>query len=1000
MRGKTTKKVLKYTLLPGIFPRAKNLFASGFGYIAFLMASIYGSVRLLPPNHPYLQPKNMKKFGIHHVIGEAANRLVFKKENADQILIFFTLVMGLVLLVMQFVLMIYAFVVHPALAQSVQPSIFETQNPTFDVAFMLLDHIFGVPDLFGSCVNAGIDCTMPRGGLPSDYEPPTESALPLPFHVALHSMFKFYSIGLLLVGVIIFLYFILVVVAETATTGTTFGQRFENGWVPLRLVVALGLLVPINHGLSSGQYITLYAAKMGSGFATTGWIRFNNTIADNMTGAANPTGEEQALVALPSAPSIAPLAQAISLAHACAYAYWKTEGHWYWKKSGDSWVYDSNARIDDTTSLYGDPSFPGNEDAQIKPYLVKNVFPLISRNLDTFQEITSDINYGEALNFYDQSDIIIRFGRRHTDIPQEEGPPDPNDDHNFGMYRGGVEPVCGEIRIPIFDAGIRDGEQGPTQISGAEQIQSSYFEFIKQLWFNVFTSTMIDGDPLPSMALMSHQYTEISLGTKPHLACIVGNCDTYPTPFGASITVPIENRQALLNMYQPMFANQIVTAWNRANQNAQNNSGMSAEILARGWGGAGIWYNKIAEMNGVFTSAVLNLPEFSKYPMLMQKVLKEKQAHDSYAGNLNMFEPTLSDGKEIKSMTAEELRIARVLNDFFLYWNGDGGADQAKMDKMLESNAFKNIMNLIFGTNGLFDIRDRNVHIHPLAQLTAVGKALVDSTIKNIAVSSASAALGGALGAGQGFLGLGKLSTLFGDFLITTAFVGVTAGFVLFYVLPFLPFVYFYFAVGSWLKSIFEAMVGVPLWALAHLRISGEGLPGEAAQNGYFLILEIFLRPILSVFGLIASLVIFTAQVRIMNFIWSIVTDNLAGGEIDPTINSTILNISINRGIIDEFFYTIIYTIIMYMLATASFKLIDRIPDNILRWTGAGVSAFSDINQDPVEGLTKYAALGGLTVGQKTATGIKDLSGGIGQAGGQGMDSLGKLLGGTPKGGI
>ena len=62
----------------------------------------------------------------------------------------------------------------------------------------------------------------------------------------------------------------------------------------------------------------------------------------------------------------------------------------------------------------------------------------------------------------------------------------------------------------------------------------------------------------------------------------------------------------------------------------------------------------------------------------------------------------------------------------------------------------------------------------------------------------------------------------------------------LFYIIPFMPFIYFFFAVGTWVKAIFEAMVGVPLWALAHIRIDGQGLPGDAAMNGYYLLLEIF----------------------------------------------------------------------------------------------------------------------------------------------------------------
>ena len=102
MHGVQAKKVVGYMVMPGIVPRAKALFASGFGYLAFLMANIYSMVRLLPQDHPYLSPANIGNFGIRHVIAEAANHLVIKKENIDQIIIFAALLISIVLLLLQY----------------------------------------------------------------------------------------------------------------------------------------------------------------------------------------------------------------------------------------------------------------------------------------------------------------------------------------------------------------------------------------------------------------------------------------------------------------------------------------------------------------------------------------------------------------------------------------------------------------------------------------------------------------------------------------------------------------------------------------------------------------------------------------------------------------------------------------------------------------------------------------------------------------------------------
>ena len=46
-----------------------------------LMAQIYAMAGLLPPNHPYLNPENKGRYGVRHVIAEAANNLQLNKHN-------------------------------------------------------------------------------------------------------------------------------------------------------------------------------------------------------------------------------------------------------------------------------------------------------------------------------------------------------------------------------------------------------------------------------------------------------------------------------------------------------------------------------------------------------------------------------------------------------------------------------------------------------------------------------------------------------------------------------------------------------------------------------------------------------------------------------------------------------------------------------------------------------------------------------------------------------
>jgi len=145
------------------------------------------------------------------------------------------------------------------------------------------------------------------------------------------------------------------------------------------------------------------------------------------------------------------------------------------------------------------------------------------------------------------------------------------------------------------------------------------------------------------------------------------------------------------------------------------------------------------------------------------------------------------------------------------------------------------------------------------------------------------------------------------------------------------------------------------------------------------------------VFGLLASLAIFTAQVKVLHELFPLVTQNLTG--FDPDIDTTVPGLlytgllenagfEFKRDPVDEFFFTIIYTIIVYLLATSSFKLIDQIPNSILRWMGSGAQAFADRREDPAQNLTTYAAIGGAQIGGQVTGILSQGAKGVGSAGG------------------
>jgi hypothetical protein len=1027
------KSVAKYVLLPGIIPRAKELGSEGFGILAFLFASVFQAVRILPASHPFLQTANIGKFSIIQVLVAAANNIHVSRRNLDQVVVFGAILMAIVLLFLQIILLLCGIMSGAAFAQSATATvtwttIFETQYPEVDIAFLMLDYVFGLPTMGGGAATTsffGSNALQATGG-------------PTPFHQGMHALFNFYNLALLLVGALIFIYYLVVVVVETAQTGVPFGRRFSKLYAPFRLVIAVGLLVPIGYGFNSAQYITLYAAKLGSSFATNGWLLYNKVINEEMKTAfnnpndGNPTGaSNKSLVARPRFPPSDELLYFSSVYHACReiYAIWSPANYINPQKG---------TCINAYVVINGTP----------KP-LVKNDSPACQ----------GAAGGGGAGSEYTYADAKKDFGRGDLEIVLGEYNPEKHT-----QYAGGVRPYCGKMTVSLGndnpsiwaytdsgDTGSGSGSGDQDGQAGIRAVESIYFDMVKEL-------LRLPGD-------------EVAAGAGGGVVGVVEDVIPGDNPFNsfgeraAHATVPtckkgsnpncthdVCHKSDVLNdaatCGKPLWTPTATAFQDAVNQSRTqrdlklNNAykefrnGLNLKIMTdlekRGWGGAGIWYNYIADVNGSFTNAIYAAPSVRDWPQVMEFVRTQRQAQDKAVDSCNVFNPNLGDNKQVEFTKAINADIAKAMSAAYQYFNcekpnqdtgtpavaaptatagGPGGGcgnpstayAYGTVTKGVTSNIFIDFISVVFGLNGLFDIRSCSEIdpttgqsiVHPLAQLSTIGKSLVENSIRSMAMALGAAFGGGLLGMLGNSVGaaLGATSSMF----VGIASIGLTAGFVLYYILPFLPFIYFFFAVGSWVKSIFEAMVGAPLWALAHLRIDGDGLPGQFAVSGYFLIFEIFLRPIVTVFGLIGGMAIFGAMAAVLNTIFDLVVMNVTAAP--PEGSTATVNIgaveSFRRGVVDQFFFTIMYAVLLYMMATASFKMIDTVPKYVMRWINSKVPTFNDNKSDPTENLTSYVAVSGAGLSRQVFSGLTDLGRGAGQ-------TLGAILTetqGKPKGG-
>lgn len=862
------RKIAAYTMLPGIFPRLREL-AAKFGHFAYILALVYRAVQLLPYNHPYLNAANIGRFGIRDVVGAASGNLVLKRENADQIAVFVAIGLSLILVACQVAMTIFLFATKEVQAAS----FFETPDMNKDVVMIFLGHVFG-PDL-------GIFATATRDG--------STLILGTPVHNGLYAMLSFYSQAMMVLAVFIVVYYIITVVGEAAISGTPFGRRFNSLWAPIRLIVALGLLVPLPSGLNSAQYITLYTAKLGSGMATQAWIKFSETTS-------NPTN----VFIEADAPSLAALVQGIFMSEVCAAA---------------------SDQLSGTTSV--------------------SISEIMGSGNNTFRN-----NFARSSGGFTDAATLLQTAAQGWQVPRSAPP--RRQPYQSVYYTWTTEPnsrnyagMCGYVKFDFSNDKYRMADGEETTLVEIDTIKRAYINSVRT----------IQQQMMPIAQRVAQHYIDLNNGVPPASRTDISS-------LGADL-------QGVLNTAQQQVSAEISAAATAAAASAAPN--IFADMTDRGWGGAGLWYMRIGQINQQISDAARNAPT-------AQAMTESENGgpgwwsrfFDNIASTFGSG-AYLSEISEVMSRSAATFE-SEVADDpnFFTegYFNG--------VANMFAENAFTmdNFIQYIFGVRSLYDFAQGGAgNLDPMVGLMQAGNNMLMRT-RDFFAAILIASAGAGLIESIPFVGgmIGAVLTVLTPFLFMFTFVGFTVGMLLFYFLPMMPFVYFFFAVVTWVGEIFEAIVAMPLWALAHLKIDGDGLPGPLATNGYFLLLGIFIRPILIVFGMIGGMMIFAAGAFFLTSVFDTMVSNIHRG--------------VQLSAISNFVYVVLFGWMCYQLGTISFKMIDTVPANILRWIGqGGATPYSDGKGDVIGDGSRLMMASGFFIQPATQAmgGLRSASSALGQ---------------------
>jgi conjugal transfer/type IV secretion protein DotA/TraY len=221
---------------------------------------------------------------------------------------------------------------------------------------------------------------------------------------------------------------------------------------------------------------------------------------------------------------------------------------------------------------------------------------------------------------------------------------------------------------------------------------------------------------------------------------------------------------------------------------------------------------------------------------------------------------------------------------------------------------------------------------HPLMEMKRMGNWLLGIVfaawaIMIITVAKSESSLAKGLDALQGLVtatSIGSIFEMVAKIVMALTMPMILVGVTLSYILPMMPFLLWFGAVLGWLVMCIEALLAAPMWAIMHLSPHGDDMVGTGSQ-GYRLVLSLMLRPVLMIFGLIASFVIIQVVGQLLAEIFSGV---FALGQVDSNIFIKIIGLLIIS--------PLMYAVAMFVLIKKSFSMIHVIPDEMMNWFGGG----------------------------------------------------------------
>jgi MFS family permease len=383
---------------------------------------------------------------------------------------------------------------------------------------------------------------------------------------------------------------------------------------------------------------------------------------------------------------------------------------------------------------------------------------------------------------------------------------------------------------------------------------------------------------------------------------------------GAPAPLPISGQEirGAANRYLATMAEHIPQILEQAEPQFQKDVEEFAEQAKKdGWGILGSYYWTLARITEHTHDLSGSLPRATKGDFAAQMANSWEDP---------AFEALMSSTQEVAKRELSERQEAAKIGDEGLW---------AKVTNLVRKYVFADTQSPVQAYsqklrdgNPLMVLSDMGHYMVGAAQgltgaAVAVGtagaatEAGLESTLAELLSFGGSAATGRALG----FLAMAAMTVCL---LIASAL--FSAGIMLAFYLPALPWILWMSAILGWLILIVETLFAAPLWAVGHLIPEGDGMTGQHGRQGYMLLLGVLARPPLMVAGFFASLIIFSLFGNFVGHCFSIFISSAEQGHV--------------TGITTMIMQVIILTAAMVAFSHKIFSLINNLPERVVNWIG------------------------------------------------------------------